>query len=539
MSESSILARRRRLSPIASIAALTASVALALAACTPGEAETTGSPGADGDDGATAAASVGGTFAVGQRQAPTNLDPATANPPSYVFPAYEPLIYQEADGTLVPALATAWGYTDDTMTSFEVTLREGVVFSDGDALDAEAVKGSLDRFLTTEGPNAAYAGPVESIEATGDDTVVIHYSTAFPVAALSLSQDWRFGLIVSPTGVANPEALATESHGAGQYVLDSSATIDGSAYTYTVNENYWNADAVKFDEVVLTVMADSNAQLAALESGQIDYANNPDTLTVATAVDEGFVSVPSSGGIWLLMLVGRDDEPLSDPAVREAIGYALDREGIAAAAFQGSAVPIGSLAQEGRPGDYGATAVERDLDRVAELLDGAGYGDGISLTVLAIDGIDPNFSFSSAVQAQLTEAGIDAELLQATGSFEAFLEPLFGGEADIAAWRFSDIDTYYQFVQNLVPAGTLANPFGSTDEALAAALTTAGSASDLDAAMQEVATVYDELFWSIPVVLTTEGQLFSDRVANLPTEFAPQTPNAFSPDPANSWELID
>lgn len=520
---------RARLRKIVVAATLGATV-FATAACSSG--------GATSGGGGQETPSV---FTIGQRQPLSNLDPATGNPPSYMFPAYETLIYQEADGALVPALATKWGFTDSENKVFELSLRENVKFSDGDALTAEAVKASLERFLSLkDNANLVYAGPVGSIEAVDPLTVRVTYTEPFPVAPLSFSQDWRFGMVVSPTGLKSPEKLAQETHGAGQYVLDSSKTVDGSSYTFTANKNYWNQDAVKFDSVVLKTISDPAAQLAALEQGEINYASNPVSLTVKSAVAEGFQNAPNSGGVWVLMLVNRDNQPIQDVRVREAISLALDRDALGSAVFSGQAEQLSSIAPPNQLGAYNPAPIKQNIAQAKKLLADAGFADGVTVKLLDTDGIDANFAMGTAVQAQLAEAGIKAELMQATGSFDAFVGPLFGMQADAAVWQFSNIDTYYQFLTNLLPAHTLANPAGSTDAKLNELFAKAGLASekDLDAAMQAVAKQYDSLFWTVPITLSEGGQLFAKNVVNIPLSGAKvQSLNGFSPNPAKSWEF--
>jgi len=522
---------------VTAVATAALATVLALSGCA-GSAE----PGSTDAGSGSGEAQIGGTLTIGQKQAVNTLDPATSGPPTYVFPAYEPLIYQQPDGSLIPALATEWSYTDDTNTSFEVKIREGVTFADGGSLDAAAVKASLERFLSLEGnPNATYAGPVESIDVVDDYTIVIHYSTAFPVAALSLSQDWRFGLIVSPDGLADEEALATETHGAGQYVLDSSATVDGSSYTFDKNENYWSPEAVKFDTIDMKVISDPAAQLAALESGEIDYANNAPAQTVTTAVAEGFQNAPTLGVLANVMLVKRDSGPLADERVREAISLALDRGSLASAVFGEGSEAQSTIAIEGQLGNTGADPVEQNIDEAKQLLADAGYPDGVSITLLSIDGIDPNFTIATAVQSQLAEAGITAELTQATGAFDNFIGPLYGGEADAAIWQWSIINTYYQFSTNLIPAGALGNPLGGADDELSSAFEAASSASEdeLDAALQAVVQRYDDMNWTVPVASVPNGQLFAQNIGNLPTApSVPQSLNIFSPDPDTSVERV-
>lgn len=468
----------------------------------------------------------------------TNLDPSTATPPSYHWASYDSLVWEAPDGTMVPSLATAWKYTDASNTSFELTIREGVLFSDGDKLDAAAVKGSLDRFLGAEGNRQiSYAGPIKSVEVTGDYTVVINYTEAFPVAELSLTQDYNFGLIISPTGVANPESLATETHGAGAYVLDAASTVADSEYTFTARDDYWNPDAQKFDKVVLKVISDPSAQLAALESGQIDYANNVAAVNVQAGIDSGFNYTNSGGGVWFLMLQDRTVAPLDNPKVREAISYAIDRESIASAIFSGWADPVSSIATELSGGDYGAKVITQDLAKAKSLLAEAGYADGFTLTAVSAGAVDINGAFVTALKDQLAQAGITLELNITEGNFGTFLEGV--AAAQTTAFQLTNMNLYYQMTQNILSTESLFNKANTVDDEANRLLAEASvaSAADQDAAFQALAKRVDSLNWNIPVALAHTNHLTSTSLANVPATSKQVTITPFSPDASYAWEF--
>jgi len=496
--------------------------------------------GTDGETNTdTGAGSAQTTLTIGQRQPVTNMDPHTTNPPSYAFPAYATPIFLAPDGTLVADLATDWGYTDDQNTVFEFTLRDGVVFSDGDELTADGVVDSLERFLSLENnSNLASAGPVEAIAAVDDDTVRITYTEPFPNAAVSLTQDWNFGFIISPTGLADPSILATETHGAGQYVLDASQTVTDSVYTFTKNENYWNPEAQKFETVVLKPIPDDAAQLAALQSGEIDYANNVSSLNVQSAKDSGFTYSSSAGIVWFLMLQERDSAPLQDVRVREAISLAIDRESIVSAIFSGLGQAQSSIVSAGQTGSYQSTVDAQDIARAKELLADAGYADGFTISALDTDALDANSAFASALAAQLAEIGITLELNVVSGSFDTFLGSLFGRENDTTAFPLQNIDLYYQYMLNLGP-GALANVAGTTDDTITAAIQAAAvsSEADRDAAYTEMAKAYDEAFWNIPVALSSTNHLYVSTMKNFAESSVQSTPNGFGPDADLSWEI--
>src|SRR5690606_8096521 len=132
-------------------------------------------------------------------------------------------------GTPAGALATEWAYVGEDNTGLELTIREGVVFSDGEKLDAEAVKKSLE--YTRDGgfyPSVQLAA-FEDIEVTGDYTLSISFSKPVPNALNILSQN-GVGYIISPAALENPDSLDTETYGAGAYVLNTAETVVGSTY---------------------------------------------------------------------------------------------------------------------------------------------------------------------------------------------------------------------------------------------------------------------------------------------------------------------
>ncbi|MFT4211269.1 MAG: ABC transporter substrate-binding protein [Microbacterium sp.] len=522
--QSAIRTPRRR-SALRLLAAVAAGglIATALAACS----------GGSGSD------TTQQTLTIGMAQTANNMDPHTASPAAYVFPAYATPIYLAPDGDLVPDLATEWGYTDDQNTTFEFTLRDGVTFSDGDTLDADAVVASLERFLDLEGnQNLASAGPVSAITAVDDDTVRISYSEPFPNAALSLTQDYNFGFIISPTGLADPDSLMTESHGAGQYVLDASQTVIDSVYTFTPNANYWNPDAVKFSEVVLKPTTDPAAQLAALESGEIDYAMNMSAINVASAVSAGFVNASGAGQIWYLMLQARDAAPLSDSRVREAISLAIDRDAIVSSVFQDLGEPLSSNVAPGQLGSYQTEVTAQDIAQAKELLAEAGYADGFTLTALDTDALDANSAFAVALQGQLAQVGITLNLDVASGSFDTFLGSLFAGTDQTTAFPLQNINLYSQYLLNLT-AGSIANLAGSTDDAVSAAVAeTAMSDEDTqDAAYTDLAKALDDALWNVPVALAYTNHPHVASLENFAETSVQMTPDGFAPDASLSWQF--
>jgi peptide/nickel transport system substrate-binding protein len=267
--------------------------------------------------------------------ATSSVNPAKGPVAAYEYYAYDPVIYETPDGRDVPDLATTWGYVGTGNTTFEFTLRKGMTFADGTPVTATAVKNSLDYFLKADGPNISYAGPVKSISVVSESTVRITYSSPYPDAVDSLTQDRNFGLIIGPAGLADPASLETTSDGVGHYNLDASQTTPGNVYTFTPDRHYFNQDAIKYAKVQLKPMTDPAARLAALQSGQIQFAQRIPSTNAATAKSAGKKIVQGSGGLSVLVLEDRDGAPLNNQKVRQALQHAIDRDSIVKAIYGG------------------------------------------------------------------------------------------------------------------------------------------------------------------------------------------------------------
>jgi len=201
-----------KLRPGVALAALATTAALVLAGCSAG--------GSGSGDHATAGGTAkGGTLTIGTVVDVKSFDPAQSHIGHYVQydqAVYDSLLRRKPDGTLVPMLATKWSYNSDK-TVLTLTLRKGVKFSDGTALDANAVKVNLDRFRTGNGPDASTLAQVESVEAKDPTTVVITLKAPDPALLDYLGN--ADGFIASPKAIEAGK-IATTPVGSGPYTLD-------------------------------------------------------------------------------------------------------------------------------------------------------------------------------------------------------------------------------------------------------------------------------------------------------------------------------
>ncbi|MET0953122.1 MAG: ABC transporter substrate-binding protein [Aeromicrobium sp.] len=391
------------------LAVALAALALGLAACSSG-----GDSSSDTDltNGVAGKPVAGDTLTVAVQAPATSLEPATVNTALVIYTSlsYEPLIYQAADGSLEPALAESWEYNEGN-TQLDITLRPESTFTDGAAVDAEAVKASLEYVQQAGGGSSQYLGGIEAIEVTGDLTLSLKLSGPNPMLADLLTQTYGVGGIISPTGLKNPEKLTVEnpSQGAGAYVFAPDDTVAGDHYTYTANPDYYDKSKQHYKKVVLRVIPSPQAAINAVQTKQVDIAPG-DASTAAQAKSSGqqVVAFPFVWqGLNLIDRGGEVSKPLGDVRVRQAINYAIDRETVTKAVLGEYGTPTTTTVVKDGDGwsQKAADAYPYDVDKAKQLLADAGYADGFELPVLSIKlaGID---TMTEALTSQLAEVGI-------------------------------------------------------------------------------------------------------------------------------------
>ncbi|WP_312993533.1 ABC transporter substrate-binding protein [Achromobacter animicus] len=314
------------------------------------------------------------TLALGTE--PSTLDPQTAQDGSERAVSrniFETLLTRTPAGELVPQLATALPRQIDA-TTWEVTLRPDLKFSDGKPLDAAAVAASINRIVdpkTASRQRPFFLG-IKQAEAVDAVTVKVHTNGADPALPARLS--WL--TIVSPAAAADG-SLSQKPVGSGPYVLTEWSK--GNRIVLTKNPNYWNPKAVgNVDRATYRFVAEPGTRLSGLRAGDFDFITNllpEDTKRVAKAVtlkgtDLPFVSLNALKGLT------------ADVRVRQALNYAVDKEALANDLYGGYAsVSHGQLLAPGWFGyDASIKPYPYDPKRATELLKAAGaHGKSIDL----------------------------------------------------------------------------------------------------------------------------------------------------------------
>jgi peptide/nickel transport system substrate-binding protein len=354
-----------------------------------------------------------------------------ANLGPYYQAVYSTLLIQKNDGrTYAPGLAAKWSY-DKTQTVLTLTLRKGVKFTDGTAVDAAAVKTNLDGYSKGLASDASTAtAAIDSVTAKGTDTVIIKlkYASSPFLGYLSMT----LGMMESPAQIASADAKATPV-GAGPYILDKAASVAGSSYVFNANPNYFDKASVKFSTLVIKSISDSAAGVNAIKSGLVDAINILDMNSVASleASGIGFAKIYiDEVGIFFIDRAGRMGSPWKNLKVRQAVNYAVDRD----AALKVFAAGYGKTTQQ-EFASYNAGYVPalqntytRDLNKAKTLMAEAGYPDGFETTMPRFAGTPQ--SQVDFISDQLAQLGIKVTWTSyaTTGElFNAMWAPKFPG----------------------------------------------------------------------------------------------------------------
>lgn len=364
--------------------------------------------------GSSEPADVPAELRIAQAVGPNQYNPYKQDPGYNVFtPAYDTLLHLDAEGNLIPWLATEWEFTQPNVLS--LTLRDDVTFTDGEKFDAEALKANIDYGVAqTAAPQEQVPFKrIQSVTVTGDYTADLTFDRPNPEFPYYLSQS--YSQMVSPAALAAGGDLGSAPEGSGPYVLDAENTRVGSTYTWVRNDDYWLDDAEEtypFDTLEYSIFADNSAASNAARSGQVDIL-----LVDWGQTLPGFESVlsgagPESGytGLQIFDLKGTTVPALADERVRQAMNYAIDMNGVNEAIYAGTAVPVPGIpvspAAAGWPSELDG-AYEYDVDKAKELLAEAGYEDGFTIKATTPP---PAQAYAQAIAGYLREVGINVEL---------------------------------------------------------------------------------------------------------------------------------
>jgi peptide/nickel transport system substrate-binding protein len=353
---------------------------------------------------------------IGLQADPSTLDPAqsAAFVDRVVMAAVcDKLIELDAKLAYVPQLATAWSWAPDGL-SLTMTLRAGVIFHDGEPLDAEAVRFNIERDKTASySRRKSELAPVKSV--TVIDPLTVRFDLSEPYAPLLAQLADRAGMMVSPKAARElGDKLATRPVCAGPYRLAEWVAQD--RLVFEKFDRYWNKTAVEIDRVVYLPVPDDTVRLTNLRAGAFQLSERIAPSDLGTVRGDPRLKLYDSISVGYRVLSINTNKgeaartPLgSNAKLREAFELSIDRAILNQVAFDGAFTPTNQPEAPGTAFYAAAFPVPaRDLARAKTLVAESGGGRiPVNLTI----GSDPLDSrVAQIIQAMAGEAGFDVKI---------------------------------------------------------------------------------------------------------------------------------
>ncbi|GIF26776.1 peptide/nickel transport system substrate-binding protein [Actinoplanes tereljensis] len=465
---------------------------------------------------------------------------------------YETLYYFNlaAEAAPQPMLATAYSWNSDG-TQLTITTREGVKWSDGQPFTAKDVAFTFDLIRRTPAINAT-AVKITSAVAKDDKTVVLTFPKASYTEEPSLigytpmlpEHVWKG--IADPGKTINPNPVGT-----GPYKLK---TFSSQSYVMEKNASYWQPGKPQIQTVRYISLATADAASAALIAGQVDWMssflpgldqllkNHKNLTYVNTPALTASIFTCSDAGLGC---TGAQ----TDPAVRQAMYYAINRDQLNKLAGGGFAVPASPtllLPERDKKWITDSSLVTvpggADPAKANQLLDQAGWvkgGDGIrakdgkrlSLTIQTVTGWSDFISLNDAMKQEFKEVGIELKPTQLSwnewsdnqvqGKYQLSLDSIGLGPSSNPFYTYNLKYSSTTTAKVGQPAGQNGNYARYRNTTVDNAITAAGATNDENIQKQQYAIIQTEIAKDLPYIPIYVNSMLTefntDRATGWPT----------------------
>jgi peptide/nickel transport system substrate-binding protein len=356
------------------------------------------------------------TLRIGLAEDPDILDPTLAR--TYVgrivFSAVCDKLFDIDDKlNIVPQLALSYETSADGK-AMTIKLRPGVKFQDGEPLDAEAAKFSIERHMTMQASfRKSELSSVDHVEVVDPLTIKLVLKTPYSPLIAQLTD--RAGMMVSPKA-AKEEGDKFGQHPvcAGPYKFVERVPQDRIVFEKFAD--YWNKDNVFIDKIVFLPIVDATVRLANLKSGGLDLAERvlaTDLKDIRADPRLVLSTVPELGYLGLTINIANDKAKgaLSQSVkVRQALDLSIDREAINQVVFNGEFTPGNQWVSPTHPYYQKAFPIQpRNIEKAKALLKEAGVTLPVTVDYMVTKGAE-NEAVAQVIQSMAAEAGFDLKI---------------------------------------------------------------------------------------------------------------------------------
>ena len=388
----------------------------------PGCGDGSKDPGGQGNNGKTGEPVKGGEITIGIAQdLDDSLDPhqtVAAGTREVLFNIFEGLVKPNSDGEMIPAVAEKYTLSEDG-TTYTFTLREGVKFHNGQTVTAEDVVYSINRCAAVpegqEKPLVAAFSAVKSVEALDEKTVAV------TIAQRDLEFISYMTAAIIPADYENQD---TAPVGTGPFRFVSRTPQQD--FVMERFEDYWGAPAW-LDKVTYKICGNADALVMTLNGGSIDLCAHL-TSAQASQLNQNFQVLEGTMNLVQAIYLNNQAKPFDNQLVRQALCYAIDRQGIMDMVADGHGTAVGSSIYPAFTKYFLPELVDKyphDVAKAKELLAQAGYPDGFDMTISVPNNYQPHMDTAEVVAEQLREAGINVTIQPVEWS--TWLDTIYNG----------------------------------------------------------------------------------------------------------------
>ena len=388
----------------------------------PGCGDGSKDPGGQGNNGKTGEPVKGGEITVGIAQdLDDSLDPhqtVAAGTREVLFNIFEGLVKPNSDGEMIPAVAEKYALSEDG-TTYTFTLRDGVKFHNGQTVTAEDVVYSINRCAAVpegqEKPLVAAFSAVKSVEALDEKTVAV------TIAQRDLEFISYMTAAIIPADYENQD---TAPVGTGPFRFVSRTPQQD--FVMERFEDYWGAPAW-LDKVTYKICENADALVMNLNGGSIDLCAHL-TSAQASQLNQNFQVLEGTMNLVQAIYLNNQAKPFDNQLVRQALCYAIDRQGIMDMVADGHGTAVGSSIYPAFTKYFLPELVDKyphSVEKAKELLAQAGYPDGFDMTISVPNNYQPHMDTAEVVAEQLREAGINVTIQPVEWS--TWLDTIYNG----------------------------------------------------------------------------------------------------------------
>lgn len=412
---------------------------LVLVACGGGTEEANNNGGAPEASGQA----EGKTLTVAMQEDPQTLDPMEQNAiyaEHVIKQVFDTLVRRTPEGEMQLMLAESIDQVDDL--NYEIKLKEGVKFSNGEDLTAEDVQFTLERLA--ESTNYAYIfEKIDPASYESPDPLSLNFALTEPDASFEAALSHPAASIVNKKAIEEGgDMVGEEPVGTGPFKLVEWNKQDRMTLEY--NEEYWGQEP-DFKTLVFRMIPEGNSRTIELESGQIDIAlalPSNDIEKVEANPDLEVHRVLDNSVHFMGMDVTKP--PFDKLEAREAVYHAVDSKTLVEAVYMGvGQVATGPI----NPNFDYSIADEIDLpdfdpDKAKDLLDEAGVEEGTQVKLYTSQD-QTQKDLATIIQAQLGEVGLEVEVVSL--EWGTFFEAIRDQEHNLflMSWTPSIVDPHY------------------------------------------------------------------------------------------------